>query len=241
MRKWVGLILTVVILCISSEAWANIVLKTLVVNPSQTKTQEAILKTYLPKEVKPADVVELHDLKIDYDVEKGLYFVYKKFELSPGESASRSIEIRDIWVISKAELEALTGQAKEIIEKLRKTGYFDAAVTLQKDIETKSNEILNAQEQVMNALPQTHIAVYRENVEILNAIKNNLAKLDEMLLKVKITAPGVAVERVSVKVTWWLILAVIISLGLLSLVFYIIWHRQAMIVEKKEKVKEKES
>ena len=242
-RKWIVLIT----LCLLgyglwiNDAECNIILKSLVVNPSKAQAQKALLKAYLPKEVKPEDIVELGDLKIDYDITKALYYVYKEFELAPGESAACSVEIRDVWIMSKAEIEALSSQAKELIEKLKKTVSFETAVVLQKDIETKSAEILNKQENTADVLPQTHIAVYRENVKTLNSIKNNLAKLDEMLLKVGLAGPGGAGERASVRPAWRVIIAVIISLGLLSLILYILWHRQAVIVERKEKKKAEEN
>lgn len=239
-RKWIILITLCLLWTMDYGLWttesqAGIVLKTMVVNPSRTKTQTALLKAYLPKEVKPEDVVNLGDLKIDYDVEKGLYFVYKEFELSPGESASRSVEIKDVWLISKAELTALTGRAKELVEALKKTTYFDVAVVLQKGLEEKSNEVLNKQEQAMTALPQTHIAVYRDNVEIFDSMEVTLAKLENMLIEAKIGGGG---ERVSVKATWWVILGVIIALGLISFVFFIIWQRQAQSAVLEQKTKE---
>jgi len=200
-----------------------------------------VLKAYLPKETDPDDIVDLGDLKIDYDITKGLYYVYKECELTPGESIMRSVEIKDIWVISATEINALTGRAKEIVEKLKKSAYFDTAVSLQKDIEAKSGEILTKQDKAANALPQTHIAVYRDNVETLSSIQATLARLDDMLLKAKATSSEEgAREKVSVKATWWMILAVIISLGLLSIVFFIIWHRQATGISEVKKAKQEE-
>ncbi len=127
-RKLIILVILILLWTMSHELWtpsaqASIVLKTLVVNPSESKTQKALLKAYLPEEAKPEDIVELGDLKIDYDIEKNLYYVYKELELAPGESVSRSIEIKDVWIISQAELEALTGRAGELVEALRKTAY----------------------------------------------------------------------------------------------------------------------
>ena len=252
MKRWIVLFFlgTMIYVCLSAgqglwinQAEANIIFKSTVVNPSTTKTQTAVLKGYLPKETKPEDIIDLGDMKIDYDVAKGLYYVHKECELAPGESVMRSIELKDVWVISAAEIDALTGQAKEIVEKLKKTVYFDTAVSLQKDIEVRSGEILTKQDGAANALPQTHIAVYRENVETLDSIKNDLAQLDDMLLRTKLSKAeeGSLREKVSVKATWWIILVVIISLGLLSIVFFIIWHRQATgIGEIKDKKMEEE-
>jgi len=230
MKRWLVLIL----LCIlaygvwAGEAQGSIILKATVVNPSKTKTQTAVLRAYLPKETNPDDIVDLGDMKIDYDITSGLYYVYKECELAPGESAMRSVEIKDVWVISAAEINALTGRAKEIVEKLKKTAYFDTAAILQKDIETKTGEIIRKQEKAAEALPQTHIAVYRDNVDTLNSIKTTLARLDDMLLKAKATSPEEGTRgKVSVQASWWVILAVIITLGFLSFIFFIIWHRQA--------------
>jgi len=221
---------------LSIEVQAGIILKTMVVNPSKIKTQQAVLKAYLPKEAKPEDVVELGDLKIDYDIEKALYFVYKKVELEPGESVARSIEIKDIWLISQAEIDSLTGRAKELVEALKKTAYFDTAVTLQEDIDKKSVEISTVQEKAMNAIPQTHIAVYRENMKSLDSINTVLAKLESMFIESRISK-GVG-DRVSVKTTWWIIFGVIIALGVISFVFFVIWQRQAGIAALEQKTKE---
>ena len=239
-RKWIVLILMGVILCLlATEAQANIILKTMVVNPSKTKTQEALLKAYLPKEAKPEDIVDLGDLKIDYDINKALYYVHKEFELAPGESVSRSIEIKDVWIISQDKIDSLTGRAKELVEALKKTAYFGTAVTLQKDIEEKSSQVLDKQEQAIDALPQTHIAVYRDNLKALDSIKTVLARLEKMVIESKVAA-GVVTKKVSVKATWWLILGVIVALGLLSLAFFIIWHRQVAIATLKQKEEEEE-
>lgn len=234
-KKWLISILIAVSLCLwAGQSEGNIVLKTLVVNPSKTKTQKAILKAYLPREVKPEDVVDLGDLKIDYDIEKSLYYVYQEYELVPGESVSRQIEIKDIWVISKIDLDSLTSQAKELVEVLKKTAYFDTAISLQENIAAKSSDILNKQEEAMDALPQTHIAVFRQNINKLDEVKSLLAKLEKLAVETQ-TPRGPEVERVSVKATWWVILGVIISLGLLSLIFFIIWQRQATVTEIKKK------
>ena len=240
-KRWTGLILMMIMLCfLVREAECNITMKTLVVNPSKTKIQTATLKAYLPKEVKPEDIIDLGDLKIDYDVEKALYYVHEKFELEPGKSVNCQIEMKDVWVISKAQIDALSSQAKELMEKLKKTAYFDMAVTLQKDIETKSSKILNKQENAMDALPQTHIAVYRNNMETLDSVNTTLVKLEKMVTKTKTSGDGSRIERISVKSTWRLIVAMIIALGLLSFAFFIIWHRQAAIEETKKKVESEE-
>ena len=239
-KRWLALILMGAILCFcAQEAKCEIILKAMIVNPSRTKTQKATLKAYLPKEAKPEDVLDLTDLSIDYDIDKGLYYVYKEVVLEPGASEVRKISIKDIWVMAEEELKTLSEQAKEIVQRLNNSEYFDTAVTLSEEIDEKQANIIKAQNEAVDALPQTHIAVYRENVQTLDEIKANIAKLEKMLLKYKL-ATTKGPERVSLKASWWIILAVIISLGLLSFFFFLVWHKQAGVFQASKHEEEEE-
>ena len=236
-RRLIGLLITGIIFCLLAiEAQANIILKTVIVNPSKTKTQTALLKVYLPKEAANEDVVDLGDLEIDYDIEKGLYFVYQEYELKPGESINREIEIKDVWVIPEEDVGSLPTRAKELAERLRGTAYFDMAVTLQKDIESKAMDILERQKEAMVVPPQAHIGVYRKNIKILDLTNAKLTKLEKMAAELKITdiTDSPKDERIYIKATWKLIIAMIAALGILSFAFFIIWNRQAAIENKSE-------
>ena len=234
-RKFLGLILMVIIFSfLAAEAECNIILKTLVVNPSRNKTQTAKLMAYLPKEATADDIVDIGDLNVDYDIEKGLYYVHQKYDLKPGESISREIEIRDVWVISRADIENLTKQAKELAERLRGTTYFDMAVTLQKSIEDKVAEIMDKQEKAMDAKPGTHIGAYRSNMHTLDETNIALVKLEKMVADIK-AKDGSGGDKIHVQATWRLIVAMVIALGLLSAIFFIIWNRQAAIEGAKRK------
>jgi len=209
----------------------SVILNVMVVNPSTTKTQKAILKAYLPKEAKPEDIIDLGDLEITYDIEKGLYYAFKEFELGPGEMVKRSVHIKDIWMIRESELQALLARAEEILKELKGTGYADAAAGIKQDMNSKNTDILAKQKEAMDALPEPHIAAYRRNLEALSAMKADLAELESMLSRAK-PASGVAVKRIFVKASWWIILAVIGALLLLSFVFFFIWHKQAETIEE---------
>ncbi len=238
--KWIVVILLCTMACglwTKEAECRNIVLKSLVVNPSKTKTQTAMLKAYLPKETKPEDIIDLGDLKIDYDITNALYYIYKEFKLAPGESTMRQIEIKDIWVLSREEVDSLNVRAKELFEQLRETAYVKTAIIQQRNIKNKVADILTRQEKAMDAIPQTHIAAYRQNQEAVGSIKDMLAELEKMVIEAKIIS-GPAAGRVSVRASWWVILAVIISLGVLSLIFFIIWHRQAGITVTQDRKKE---
>lgn len=215
----------------------SVILNVMVVNPSATKTQKAILKAYLPKEAKPEDIIDASDLQVTYDIEKGLYYAFKEFELAPGEMVKRSVHIKDIWIIRESELESMLTRADDILKELKGTPYIDTAVTLKKDMDDKNVNILAKQKEAANALPEPHIAAYRRNLDIIEVMKADLVELESMLSRAK-PASGVAVKRIFVKASWWIILAVIGSLLLLSFIFFFIWHKQAAVTIEGEQTPE---
>jgi hypothetical protein len=205
-----------------------------VVNPSTTKKQDAMLKAYLPKESKPEDIVDPGDLSISYDVQENLYYVYKEFELGPGEMAKRQIELKDVWVIPESELNAAVERMDEMLKDLKGSSFYARAAAIKETIQTRVAQILDAQKKALDVLPDAHIAVYRANMQILNSVKEDMAKVEAMLLQAK-PAVGLAFNKVFVKTSWWIILLVVVFLGLLSFGLFIVWHKQAKMAQTEKK------
>ena len=61
----------------TSLATGSIRFRIIAVNPSKVKTQNAKVKTYLPVEVRPKDIVDTGVLGLEYDHEMDCYYVYK--------------------------------------------------------------------------------------------------------------------------------------------------------------------
>ncbi|MFA5231193.1 MAG: hypothetical protein WC416_02155 [Candidatus Omnitrophota bacterium] len=220
-----------------TKSWlepGSILMNAVVVNPSTTKSQTAMLKAYLPVESKPEDIVDLGDLSVSYDVQENLYYVYKEFTLGPGEMAKRQIELKDVWVIPESELNASIERIDEMLQDLKGSAFYNRVLVIKDAIQTRVAQILDAQKKAIDALPDVHIAAYRSNMKILNTIKEDLAKVEAMLLQAK-PAVGLAFNKVFVKTSWWIILLVVIFLGVLSFGLFIVWHKQAKaaLIEKK--------
>lgn len=225
--------LTIMLSLAAAEfAFCSITLKTVVVNPSQTQTQEATLKAYLPKEATPEDVLDLGDLNIDYDIEKGLYYVHKEVKLEPGESVSRQIKIEDVWIIPESELEQLVKKSNDLTKKLEGTDYFETASVINKNINNKYQTILNEQVDAADALPQTHIATYRENQRRKDEIEELISKLQKMVDRIELSKGSGKGGKVSIKSTWWMIIGVVAFLGLVSFILFILWHKQTRVLTK---------
>jgi hypothetical protein len=219
-------------------AQASIILNAVVVNPSKDKKQKATLKAYLPEEITPEDIVDAEDLEISYDIDKSVYYVYKEVELEPGEAVKKQIELKDVWVISEKELNSNIKKAKELTKGLKGTKHYDRAEAITDMIENHVERILTKQNKEMDSLPEIHIAAYRGNMELFNKIKEELLpELEKMNMEIK-PATQVPVDKIFIKASWWIILGVVSFLGLLSLVLFFIWHKQAAEAKSKQKAKE---
>jgi hypothetical protein len=217
---------------------ASIIVNAIVVNPSKNKEQKATLQAYLPKEITPEDIIDREDLEVGYDVDKSVYYVYKEVQLGPGESVKKQIELKDVWIISEKELNSTVEKAESLIEGLKGTKYYDQAEAITNMVKNHADQILTKQNKEMDSLPEIHIAAYRQNMKLLNKIKKDLLpKLESMNMEIK-PATQVPVEKIFVKASWWIILGVVSFLGLLSLVLFFFWHKQAGEARDKQKAKE---
>ena len=203
-------------------AEASIILKVLAVNPSKDQVQKIQVKTYLPKETKPEDVLSKEDLEIAYDTQQGSYYAYGEYELKPTEVLEKSIELRDIWTVSSTEIESLRNDAIKLNGLLKNTEFADRASFLINNIESKLNQIIENQK-TQAANPERHISDYRDNLKTIESAKADLALVRSLLARVK-SFPTVAI--------WRLILFIVIFLGLLGASFYFIWHKQLKVVAK---------
>ena len=222
MRKFINILVASVFLVIFSfiTLEASIVLKVLAVNPSKDQTQKIQVKTYLPKETKPEDVLSKEDLDIAYDTQQGSYYVYGEYELKPVEVLEKSVELRDIWTVSNTEIESLRAEATKLNGLLKNTEFAERASFLIINIETKLDQIIDNQKtQISN--PERHISDYRDNLKTIESAKADLVLARSMLARAK-SLPTVAI--------WRLISFIVIFLGLLGASFYFIWHKQLKVV-----------
>ena len=79
--------------------WGSVIIKFIIVNPSDSTDQKIPFKAYLPKEVRQEYIVDLGGLSLNYDATTEQYYVTTDIALKAGESITRSVEIKDIWII----------------------------------------------------------------------------------------------------------------------------------------------
>lgn len=207
---------------LSSDAFANIVLRAIVANPSKATKRTIPFRAVLPKEIKPENVVDTGDLELAYDPKEGAYYVFKEYELGPNEAVTIEIELEDVWKISSKETSSLREEANKLTKVLANTDYYERATYLKNSIESKLTQIEQTQS-VVNPNPGGYISDYRENLKLLDSVKADLAAAKTLVAEAKNIAP---------MVTWKLIIAIVIFLGILGLIFFIIWQRQIKSLSK---------
>ena len=209
------------------------------VNPSKTKTQKINLMTYLPVEIQQRDVLDSGGLELEYDAQKAAYYVFKNsVELAPSEIKKVEVEVRDVWNIRKKTLSEFKGRAETLMQKLEKTEYYPKAKEIADGIYATLEEIERSQgDQTVS--PQQHIGIYRQNLLLLDRIKEDIARLEkamataggplapEMLTKTKIKA-----DEPSKAMTWIVIFSIVIFTGLLAGVLFFTWYRQSRLTKE---------
>lgn len=201
---------------LSSVVYANIVIRSLIVNPSETMKRRVPFKTFLPKEVKPENVVGMGDLDIAFDPVEGVYYVFKDYELEPKETLALEIEMEDVWRIPQTEIDFYRAEARALVKVLSNTDYFDRVNYLSSSIESKLTQI-EFRQKVSNPTPGGYISDFRENVKLLDSVKVDISAAKSLMGEAKGITP---------MLTWKLILVIVGFLGLLGIVFFIVWQRQ---------------
>ena len=239
------------------EAAASVVLKMLVANPSETESQSVPVKIYLPKEVSPKDILDLGDLKLDYDPETGMYYVHDTVELGPGQSVTKKVEMEDVWVFTEEQLETFVNESKEMAKELEGGPYAAEAAALVVGIEEKVVGILKRQEETA-ANPREHIQAYRHGITLISTIEQDVAALQTLKLdsgggegqgkglsgKGSLSGSGDSNSRIALRsssgapeggaplgrsismtTAWRIIFAILAFLAVLSVIFFMTWHR----------------
>lgn len=220
-----------------ADEFASIKMKVAAANPSKTKTQVARVKAYFPKEITMKDIRETGGLDIEYDDEQGVYYAYKDVALAPSETKVFELIMSDVWNIPEEELARQKERTDKVMKELEKSEYLTSAEFLSKTIYSRLEEIIETQTDP-NASRQQHIAYYRDNLKSLALVKEDIERLEKLLVSLGgapsaelLQKAGSNVKAPSMKTTWGVIFALIIFVGILSSVFYFTWLRQGRIAE----------
>jgi len=227
------------LIVLKPAAAANVTFKFIVVNPSTTKAQEIQVKQYLPKEVTPDDIVDLGGLDLEYDTDKATYYVYKNsLPLAPKEIRTFEVEIRDVWLVPESELSLFEKQTKSILTYFENTPYYAQGKVLADGVITALNTIRRSQVSETDTREQ-HIGIYRENLQALARVKEDIARMEKILVTAggpqapeMLASAKIKADAPSKTMTWIVIFVIIIFIGLLGGVMFFTWQRQSRLTKE---------
>ena len=238
-----------------------LVLKMMIVNPSDKHDQVYPMKAYLPEEVQEEHVLDIGDLELGFDSEKSMHYVHKDIELKPGESVVKAIKIRDVWFIPDPEMEKVADEARDLYDKLSNTSYGKQGRLLLTNVETLLLQIQQSQHDE-TLTPDEHIALFKSNKKKFEDIQMDVMAMRRFLVTSGETDGGSILPIFGGKgdkasaanlgsevlpntsnqsgmlpawVMWRIVFAIIGFTGMMSLLFFGFWQHQLRMAEGKRK------
>jgi hypothetical protein len=175
----------VVLLLLAATAGAGtIILKIVATNPLD-KPQDVPIRANLPGGITTNDIISTGGLDVGYDVNRGVYYVYRDATLGPKQTATYPVEIRDVWTVPDEDLVGLEQHAAAMRDKLRGTEHADLSDDAYARI-TNDLAVVRAR-QAANAIrsgakPLDHIRAHEANTETLKTVKVLIGRMENLVL-----------------------------------------------------------
>ena len=175
-KQWRAIACLLVLLFCGSVCWADLSINLVAVNASE-ETKKVPVKFYLPKELAPEDVIDTGPLKIDYDVDKGGYFVYADFEFQPKETKTFKILVKDVWRVAEDEINLLKKQLEENLKLIKDKEKHEVAEIAKNKMFEQLDYILAQQVHYSEDIDR-RIEEYRAYADILEDIRKKIFSLE---------------------------------------------------------------
>ena len=151
-------------------------------NPSETEGQTVPVKYYLSEEVKANDVLDSGGLKVGFDFEKSLYYVFKDdVSLQPAEKKTFEVKLKNKWIIDKFYLFTLKVHTDDMAMVLRGQEGFETARQMNEDIQAGIDSLLERKGSL--DFTEEYMASFRRGEAKLKEIEKDIEKMEDWLVK----------------------------------------------------------
>lgn len=231
-------------------------------NP-ESEPKEMAVRSFLPKEVGPDDVLDSQDFDVLYDESKKLYYLEKKEKFGAKENKKYIITVKNKWKIPDEDIRFYKEQTEKLMTLFRDTSFSKYADDQGKIILDMLSEVSRLQQEVASALSLEErmraFILNSQKAEIIKAKIDNLQKLfpeasleknperdfaerlKNLIRKLAETknlvlmAIGISPNK---PITWWLIFGIILFLGAFATIFYFTWIKKLQETKWGKKVME---
>ncbi|MBU3759342.1 MAG: hypothetical protein FGM27_05360 [Candidatus Omnitrophica bacterium] len=211
-------------------------------NPSPEERTMAI-RALLPKEITSFDVINKFDFRLLFDENEGRFVVEKEDIFKGDEEKKYEIILRDVWYITKEELDFLRDQASKILERFKNSPYEPYAQQTVDSIVQTLDEIWTLQQENEGAENiEDRIRAFVVNHQKMEVVKKKIKELQDLLLEVPVKR-NTEIDQIKqalsdlskmfdilsmgfnldLSTTWWLILGIIAFLFIFATSFYVTW------------------
>lgn len=211
-------------------------------NPS-AEQRTMTIRALLPKEITSFDVINKLDFRLLFDDDEARFAVEKDDIFASQEEKKYEIILRDVWYITKEELDFLRDQSAKILERFKNTSYENFAQQTVDFIAHTLDEIWKLQEEVESSENiEDRIRAFVINNQRVEIVKKKIKELQDLLLEIpvkrntEIDQIKQAINELSkmfdilslgftpdLSTTWWIILGIIGFLCIFATSFYVTW------------------
>lgn len=170
------LLLSLMCLIFVPPSFADLTINLVAVNGSE-EVKEMEIKSYLPKELEPSDILDAGLLTVQYDVEKGAYYVSGKMTFQPKESKTFKVKVTDVWRITTEEIGVLKSQLEDNLKLLEKKEDYGSALVARDKLMSQLDYILGQQDTYSQDI-ERRVEQYRAYADQLKQVRNNIFSLD---------------------------------------------------------------
>ena len=131
----------------------------------------------LPKELGSDDILDTAGLKLDYDFNKGCYFVHGKVELNAKETKTFKVRIRDVWQVDQEKIEKIKEQIEVSLKGIKDTDYEENASKKKEALLERLDYILEQQERYADNV-EKRMDQYRIYEEEIQEVREKAVSID---------------------------------------------------------------
>jgi len=160
----------------------TVVLNIVARNPSDTERSVLPLRYVLAKEVKAGDVVNSEGLKVGFDFEQEVYYMFdNQLILEPAEKRTINVVLKNKWKMDRARLFSLKIHVESMLKALKKSKLFKKTRALGEDLLKKLEKLLEREE--MKEFNEEYVTAFREDQGELTRIQKDIVRMEEILKK----------------------------------------------------------
>ena len=204
------------------QDYKTAVLRITVKNTSPTESRRADINRDLPVEIDPDDVLDGGGLEVARDSKRNVTYVFKKdIRISPNETLTFDVKIRDKWDVNDARVVSLRARIDDMSGKIGDEDQFKSVD--EKLTKLKSVLVRIGSEVGPETLNAEYVSFYRAQGDRLDEVEQDIHRIEAALRPVKQVHRGFPVQPPDLKTTWLIIYIIMGFLALISLLFFLRW------------------